>query len=219
MRLHEIEAGQKVDKTYIKPDPDMDKELVASNPNFRFKDIIEVNCSDALSEMRKAQRALYRGFHTSSSDAFHGRSRDNRITYSSEAVVNHFNQACAAAGFKTNRTNSISCTSNPHNAGGFGDLFYLFPLNGFHFLWSKQIDDFGSVFMEAGTPEELDAMYNIDEREETWVDAFQYHTDNFVGALESGHEISIHGEYYAIKVETPIFGKEVTTLARYLGIR
>jgi hypothetical protein len=219
MRIYEINAGEKDDITFLKGDPDIDANLQKTNPNLRFKEIIEFHCSDALNAMREAKLPLYRGFNYPPSDAFRGASRNKRKTYTPNSIVDEFNESCAISGFKANRSNSISCTTSSGAANTFGDLFYLFPQNRFNFIWSTKIDDFGSVFGEFRDPDDLNDAYNIDE-DETWVDAFGYTDKNFVAALQSKNEISVNGTYIAIKVETPVFGQEnQITLAKYLGIR
>lgn len=219
MRIYEINAGEKDDLTFLRGDPDIDAKLQKANPNLRFKELIEYHCSDALSEMRRVGLPLYRGFNSNTTDAFKGRPRENRQTYTSSEVVEAFNEQCRLAHVKTNRTNSISCTANNYDANTFGDLFYLFPMNGFGFLWSSKIEDFGAFFGDFGTPDDVDIAYNVDEHE-NWLVAFGYSDKNFGEALKSAHEISISGQYLAFRVETPVFGQEdIITLPQYLGIK
>ena len=219
MRIYEINAGDKDDITFLKGDPDIDINLQKENPNLRFKEFIEYHCSDALAAMRKTHLPLYRGFRTAPSSAFQGQTREARRTYTSKKMVEAFNEQCAIMGVKTNRTNSISCTTSAIDASHFGDLYYLFPKNGFNFLWSKIIDDFGAFFNDFGDPDQFDMAYNIDEHE-NWLPALRYSDKDFPSALQSGHEISINGSYVAIEVERPVFGQEnILTLAQYLGIK
>lgn len=206
MRIYEIDPGEKDDVTHIRPDPDMDKKLAIANPNLRFANLIEYKCSDALKAMRQAKQVLYRGIQNPPSAAFHGRSRNRRDPMMANTeFVHQFNVELSKMGIAANRVNSISTTIDSGVAHDFGDaVFYIFPINGFQFMWSSQVGDFGLFFSK----------YNVKPTKEM-LQALAFSGDNFVAALKSGNEISIHGEYYAVEVEPPESG---TTLAQYLKI-
>lgn len=207
MRIYEINAG--------------DKEQLLATSVEKYREIINRDCSDAVSVMRATQKPLYRGFASYPSPAFIGQPRLNRQTYTKNSIVEYFNDQCDSYGFKANRSNSVSCTTSQSVANTFGDLFYLFPVNGFNFLWSTKIDDFGSFFGEQylKSPEDVNHAYNIDE-DESWITTFGYTNENFAAALQSKHEISIAGKYIAIEVDRPVFGQEnKITFAQLLGIK
>lgn len=202
MRISEISPGEKIDKTYIRPDPDIDQELLKSNPNLRFADIISAKCSEALAEMRRTGECLYRGIQNPSSRAFHGMSRTNRLPMMNNITfVHEFNAELRKMGIVANRINSISTTINRSIASDFGDaLFYIFPINGFKFMWAEHVNDFGLFFSK----------YNVKPTKQM-LEALGFSGSNFAAALQSGNEISIHGEYYAIEEDN-------NALKKYLGI-
>jgi hypothetical protein len=221
MRIYEIAPGKKVGFNPEGDDLDAMYALASkhNNPILKYAKMIERDCSDALSAMRTTHLPLWRGFNSPLGDIFKGRTRDKRITYTTQAVVETFNEELARAGIEANRSNSMSCTAKAIDANSFGDLYYIFPLNGFNFSWSSKIEDFGSVFGHYDTAFGVMEAFNLDE-DDSWVEAFDYKGYDFMSALRSGHEISINGEYYAFKAETPIFGQEnQITLAQYLKIK
>lgn len=131
-------------------------------------------------------------------------------------MVELFNEHFYNAGINANRSNSISTTSTAGAANSFGELFYIFPINGFKFSWSPLVFDFGGMFGEYIDAEDfLDAYPG----EGSLVDEFSYTDRYFDAALKSGNEINILGKYVAIEVEVPIFGQENITLAHILGIK
>jgi len=113
-------------------------------------------------------------------------------------------------GFTALRRNSISCTSNPSAAEEFGDIFVIFPFDGFSFTWSKTIDDIGSMqyYKEDNNGDALfDALDDFepgeisDEFVRKFNAKYKFTNQNFVAALKSGHEIAINGRYIAIQLD------------------
>lgn len=101
---------------------------------------ISMECSEFIAEAKKANKWLYRGANGPS--AFVGRSWDKRKTKdSSSDAQNFFDQYLAAQGFVALRGNSIFATSDIDHAVEFGDLFFIFPVNGrSEFTYTNQPD-------------------------------------------------------------------------------
>lgn len=193
MRIFEIDPGE---KQSLPAAPNYSEEDIQ-----KFTQLVSVDCSQYISALKIALKPLVRGFNSHSSMAFKGRSRDSRITYTDPEIVKYFNEAFAEAGIIANRTNTISTSTNVGEAGMFGTLYYLFPIDGFKFSWSPKIEDFGSAFGDTRL-ENLEEVYpNL--MSESPVEYFHYTNGSLPEALHSRHEISIHGEYYAFRMDEP----------------
>lgn len=107
----------------------------------KFIQKLETECSEFLAVMRKTKLPLYRGVYTSK-DTFYGVPRTNRSTKDSSPTFQiAFDGILKSKGFTALRSNSIFCTSNLEQASGYGDVFLIFPVNGFTFTWSQTRDD------------------------------------------------------------------------------
>lgn len=102
---------------------------------------IEVECSEALAEMRKASSWLYRG----SNDYGHiykGSSHNERKPKDSSKYLSvEWDRMLQQLGFDAVRSNSIFCTSNSSHARSFGKVYCVFPINGFKYTYSPYIRD------------------------------------------------------------------------------
>lgn len=206
---------------------------------------IAKECSQVLPYYRKTQEILFRGID-SGPTAFVGRSWNNRRTKDSDKQLQAvYDMVLKKNGFKALRSNSIFTTSDAEFAAGYGDLYYIFPKNGFKYHWNKEMRDLvldnpsmifqeglildlmddASEWYEKKTGKNIDFdLYEIygdpqgfinDLKRikfpkaakltaESLVD-FKYikkrigpTQTNFAQGLESGNEMVISGEYYAI---------------------
>lgn len=97
-------------------------------------------CSQVLPYYRKAKKVLFRG--TSGPEAFIGRSIENRRPKDSDRnLQKYYDMILRSQGFKALRSNSIFTTSSIKYARSYGDLYIIFPKNGFAFHWNKHIRD------------------------------------------------------------------------------
>lgn len=109
---------------------------------------IEKNCSEFLIELEKADSFLYRGFgmrqlERKAPKAFVSSSMVNRPPKDNQVEIQkRYDQNLKMAGFTALRSNSIFCTGDESNAGNYGEVYAIFPINGFSFTWSALIDDF-----------------------------------------------------------------------------
>ena len=103
-------------------------------------DFIRTNCSDFLKTAVQTKKFLYRGIKNEKREIFMGYPRENRPSIEGEYKTSQAKIADSylqAAGFKALRSNSIFCNSGAFNAGGWGDVYLIFPVNGFSFGYSK----------------------------------------------------------------------------------
>lgn len=85
---------------------------------------------------------LFRGIKGQNSDALYGKPfLDRKPKDSPKSADMLFNMAMKNAGFEARRDNSSFVSGNDSHAGGYGNLYIMFPVDGFNFTWSKKYDD------------------------------------------------------------------------------
>lgn len=184
---------------------------------------IEKHCTEALLAFKRANLFLYRGigYDTRQPAIFLAITPKFRPpsgqTYNKQYL---FDMILSSQGFMSLRTNSICTSSVLMNALDWGNPYFIFPLNGFSFTWSKFIEDVGgSPFLSAALD---DIEGNIDpkigpsiKQSKNFINRMKYKNNDFSGALKSGHEISIHGQYVAIQTIDHSITQQIGT---YFGI-
>jgi len=179
---------------------------------------LKKHCSDFLNKSSQAQKLLYRGLKTypySFRDfSFIGRSWDERFTKDTAWDTHRkVSAAMRENGFTATRENSIMCTSSYWAAKQYGEVYMIFPINGFSFTWSRTHADMFSDLFERyprrgnwnGLINAFDNSYNeVDEQQKRSIESnfikneLELDRTDFHAALLSGHEIYIHGQYYAL---------------------
>lgn len=107
----------------------------------KYFSIIEKECSQFVSEMKKAKRLLFRGIDAKH-DVFYGKPHVNRIpTDTNSGIQRKIDKLLLIAGFKALRSNSIFATSSVGQAEEYGEPFFIFPKNGYSFTWSSKHSD------------------------------------------------------------------------------
>ena len=129
---------------------------------------------------------------------FERRPKDTDLTIHRNVV-----DAMINLGFTAHRGNSIFVTSNKHMARAFssvvlgGQVYIIFPIDGFDYSWSPQVDDFYSDVIDSG-----DFTYDDDldeQMHELLVNLDYKDTDlDRVIKFSRSVEVMIHGSYYAI---------------------
>lgn len=191
MKLYELDLqpGQKQD--YHEPGVDKTAE---------FARLIQKDCSEALAAMRAGGQFLYRGLKSQELRAFKGASRTDRVPLSTKA--HHqlmLDQMLTEFGFKAIRSNSIYCISDISEAQYYtkmvGMTYMIFPINGFDYTWSVYSGDLYAMMgaseykkLENGDWEEIQEKY-------------QFTNKHLNKAIEKGHEVMVHGQYYAFSVK------------------
>jgi hypothetical protein len=109
--------------------------------------MIKRDCSEALNEMKRADNFLYRGLRMSQyqegmPNIFVGKPRENRKAKDSATDVQEkFDNLLKEAGFQALRSNSIFCSGNKSQASGYGEMYCIFPKNGYACTWSPKFSD------------------------------------------------------------------------------
>lgn len=213
MKINEIEAGQKVpfrqdtSSGYNAPPELPEVEQILS--------VVKQNCSESIAAMMQAKKFLYRGVHSRGDSAtpiaFHGRSRNDRNPMSTGSTIDAIvNKGLVNSGFKALRNNSIFCTSNKQTASFYGDhVYFIFPKDGFNYGWNTKYMDYYTDFvdnlqaMRVGPDakkhqQRVIAKMEADSDHSDFAQKYDFLNTEFTLALESGHEIFISGEYYAL---------------------
>ena len=108
----------------------------------KYFSIIEKECSQFVSEMKKAKRLLFRGIDTTKHDVFYGRPRVDRQPMDTNIEIQRkIDKLLLVAGFKALRSNSIFATSDASQAEEYGEPYFIFPKNGYSFTWSSKHSD------------------------------------------------------------------------------
>lgn len=108
----------------------------------KYFSYIEKHCSQFLKEARSVRKLLYRGQDDSGQPIFVGRPRDNREPKDSSAEAQRtLDGYFKLLGFKALRSNSIFTSADYNFADGYGDVYAIFPKNGFSFTWSTKHAD------------------------------------------------------------------------------
>lgn len=211
MKINEIEAGQKV--SFRQDTSSGYNAPPEENEVGKILQVVKENCSEAITAMKQTNKYLYRGikYHgTQTSIAFHGRSRENRRPLSTAKDFDEtLNNGLRNSGMVALRSNSIFCTSSIQSASSYGKLYLIFPINGFQYTWNTKYEDFFTdyiyeYFMSSGTlktqEERQEAKQEFSELAKTpdFANECGFINTNFMEAIESGHEIMISGEYYAL---------------------
>lgn len=132
---------------------------------------IAKECSQVIPVYKKTKRILLRGTDTDMR-AFVGRSRNNRQTKDSNQDVQAvFDAYLKSQKFKALRGNSIFTSTDFNQAGSYGEVFFIYPKNGFAFHWYEETDDL--VLDSWGQ------VYNFDKIESLWEDGATWYEKKY----------------------------------------
>ena len=145
MRIYEITPGQR------KP---IKIQLNTAEKFGEFWDkTIEPNCSEVLKVYREVGKVYLRG-EKGMPDIFRGASRINRPARDSNALIAQmFDNCLLDLGFDARRSNSIFATGSRSNASEFGNIYMIFPINGFKFTYVNVEDIVFDSFRDILNPE------------------------------------------------------------------
>jgi hypothetical protein len=169
--------------------------------------ILKKSCNEYILSARQSGRFLYRGIDTERPIMLIDPPPNRMPQGQSLTEQAMLDRILKMTGFTALRSNSRSCTTNPSDALEFGNLYLIFPMDGFSYTWSSRIADVGSnrllakrlhdwcppknSFSKSGsTPTQDEA--------ERFIEEFEFHKDNLPRAMDIGNEIIVKGRYYAI---------------------
>jgi len=127
---------------------------------------IKNDCSEFLHEC--GGRMLYHGENGVNilSRAFVGTSKERGPHDASLMMQKAVDAQLSEDGFSALRNDSLFCTGHGMTAAEYGTVFYIFPLDGYTYTWSKEIDDLCASYPISNTKwkvfSELDKEYYDD---------------------------------------------------------
>lgn len=107
---------------------------------------LEADCGEALTIFREAKQVLYRGSSSARlqfpDGQFHGHPRKDRLAKDSYQIMQAaYDALLKKLGYSALRSNGLFCTANPDQALGYGQVYVIFPKNGFTYTWSTVSED------------------------------------------------------------------------------
>jgi hypothetical protein len=107
--------------------------------------LIKTNCSEALKICQTTHKAIYRGMGIYGGGPYEFISdtpkQRRKPTLNSDRFQAFIDDILYANGFKALRSNSIFCTSNREMASEYGNIYVIFPFDGFSMTGNKFHDD------------------------------------------------------------------------------
>jgi hypothetical protein len=108
----------------------------------KYFSYIEKTCGQYLKDVKETRKFLCRGQHDASQPVFIAHPRaDREPKDSGKKASQQVDAALSASGFKALRSNSIFTSADYDQASNYGDVFAIFPKDGFSFTWSTKHDD------------------------------------------------------------------------------
>lgn len=173
----------------------------------KVAEYIKFNCSEFLHE-RRPGKFLYRGaLGDYSYDIQIVNPRINRSPSGLDRIVHDNLIKCfRLMGLEATRNKTLSCTSSRDNAEEFsygGEIFLVFPLNGFTYTWSTKFYDIGILGQSDLSPEEKEMMNFIasipkaeitKEVAKTVINQWGFTNNNLALAMKKQHEVAIAGK-------------------------
>jgi hypothetical protein len=141
----EITRLKKLSHQAVKSKAEVDKKNLGgiSEKLLKYFSYIEKNCSEYLSSVQQTHKFLFRGQDDALQPIFVAYPRPDRKPRNSDPEAQKLMDGyLKALGFKALRSNSIFTSTDYRQATEYGDVFAIFPKNGFSFTWSTEHDDF-----------------------------------------------------------------------------
>lgn len=136
----------------------------------RYFSYIELHCQQYLKGVVDAERFLFRGIgYKKQDDAFIGNPKEDREPKDSSPEAQRLvDGAISMLGGKALRGNSIFTSSSYSQAENYGQVYIIFPVDGFNFMWSKiehdlVLDHIPDIIHRAKLPNALAAAFDEGE--------------------------------------------------------
>lgn len=192
----------------------------------KYSILIKKQCTQIVSiYQRHEDDYFYRGLMNSVEPFIFSQSKESRAPRNTPIEIqNRFDKILKKLGFTAIRSNSIFVTPDYHTArgvyatGGKGNVYVIFPVDGFSYTWSPNVHDFyvdgidpytkGYGYKVAGLPTVAQFMLNTANLGDlSWFKRFYGYTNkNLEQALNTQSEVLIHGKYYAVRSDIVTFG-------------
>lgn len=172
-------------------------EVITNSEFDKITEIIENNCSDILKLYRETGSMLYRGVRGIFVPYFIQNQVENRRPKdTSLADQEKVDTLLKGGGFTALRSNSIFASGSFFNANAYGQVYDVFPFNGFAYTWSTKLNDFYEKY--DAYPYDVYTLKNIKLPEEL-IKTYGFTNTNIKNALNSSNEILIYGKCLLVK--------------------
>jgi hypothetical protein len=203
MRLYEVAASEIVLKD-IPGELSTEQRIAILKKNFKQ---LPKQCSEVIQACREGSSLIYRGMKTDNSVLLRSIRNDRRPVEMDPGAAEMLVKAYTAAGIEANRQNSIFATAEIDTAGAWGNVFIVFPLNGYKFSYFTEFKGqyaFYSVQRAAKQALALrNAKHEIDEQQQIaqvvrYLNQVGLTNENLTYALQQNCELLFTGtQYYA----------------------
>lgn len=183
------------------------------NKNDRIVKFILTHCKKILKIYEDSNWAwLYNGTKKYNSPVFLGNLVKNREPRDTNSTVSlYIDKALQYVGFKALRSNSLFCISDKKTAASYGNIYIIFPLDGFSYTWCRIAADLTGkydlsvVMLDDADPTNVlygsEFVHNLMTMTSREFTQFYRFTDNaIIDAIDYGYEIYIHGKYIAVSI-------------------
>ncbi len=172
--------------------------------------VIQKNCSTILDCYKQTNpKILYSGIKREKSPYFFEKSPINRQPKDVDPEIQTIvDSKLKVTGFTALRSNSIFCSSYSLQCRNYGHIYIIFPINGFGFTWSPAINDMYRSKMtgiQIGSTNYSHQSLSFDP--EVFVKFWKFDHMDLIGAIKSGNEVLIHGNYIAVEPNTELADK------------
>jgi hypothetical protein len=151
---------------------------------------IPVCCSFYASAVKKPRKLLYRGVSGCMDEYFIARPRTDRRPLTTPLQVHDsFVAWLDRNGFVANRQNSLFTTSDIRSTEKYGNVYAIFPFDGFDFTWSPACRDLFCHWNErTGTDQTVPVAPMLEQ--------LHYTKEDLKGAIVSGNEVMVASRPY-----------------------
>ena len=170
-----------------------------TNEHINFIWQIKDNCDSYLRQNPGAMSLgqIYRGIHSSQNTLTKKVRLDNRRPLDSNQSVHDELNKLFKEQFGEPFRNAMFCSSDQSQVSSYGEVYIIFPIGDFTFLWSPDVEDtFAKYEHRLSHISDEDFVYKL-------VAENDYYTDNLTKAIQSGNEIMMRCKrYYALRLSS-----------------
>lgn len=205
---------------------------IATSDDRELIQTIQSQCQIALTAYKTTNQFLFHKTKNRGASFFMTTQPGRRPINTPISLQKNIDKKLQTMGFKALRGNSLFCSvgmsDEEYGGGDFGIIDYIiFPVNGFNFTWSSQLSDLtiDINYIDAETRKEQNEIARSirDMTPQQFVSNFDFHNDDFMGALQTDieprehtrskrtrhPEVLIQGSLYGVDSDDPIIKKLV----------
>jgi hypothetical protein len=164
-------------------------EVIDENNFNSIKEFIEINCSDILKFYKETGNMLYRGIHNFDPYLVTNVITNRKPVDTPLSIQKVTDARLKEAGFTALRSNSIFCFGDSLYCAYYGNIYLVFPFNGFSYTWSYYIKDFYEEY-DTRFKKEMNNISNMSSSD--FIKSFGFTNKYLKDACNTPNEILIH---------------------------